>query len=118
MSAPAWLCCTAGARSANASWGSPSTLTRESFRRLDRDVHVPAGSTGSWQGALRDSEGPLQDQLRAAIGAGDGMTIEALCKDHEGGQRTISRCGPTAREGSEHLTSAARHWSLERPAPR
>jgi hypothetical protein len=90
----------------------------ESFRRLSRDIYVPAGSTGFWQGAVRDSEDPMQSELREAIDAGKGITVDLLYGDHEGGQRTISRFGLTLREGSEHITSVSRHWSLDRPGPR
>ena len=98
--------------------GSSEHADPESFRRLTRDIYVPAGSTGFWQGAVRDSNDPLQSELRAAIEAGNGITIDLLYGDHEGGQRTISRFGLTQREGSEHITSVARHWNLDRPAAR
>lgn len=98
--------------------GASEPADPESFRRLNRDIYVPAGSTGFWQGAVRDSEDPLQGELRAAIDAGNGITVDLLYGDHEGGQRTISRFGLMPREGSEHLTSVARHWSLDRPAAR
>ena len=90
----------------------------ESFRKLTRDIYVPAGATGFWQGAIRDDNDHLQSELRAAIDAGNGITIDLLYGDHEGGQRTISRFGLTPREGSEHMTSVTRHWSLDGPAAR
>ncbi|MGH2833945.1 MAG: hypothetical protein ACRDK2_14310 [Solirubrobacteraceae bacterium] len=98
--------------------GISEPVDPESFRRLNRDIYVPAGSTGFWQGAVRDGNDPLQSELCAAIEAGDGITIDLLYGDHEGGQRTISRFGLTPREGSEHLTSVTRHWSLDGPGAR
>jgi hypothetical protein len=90
----------------------------EDFRRLNRDIYVPAGDTGFWQGAVREREDPLQQELRAAIAARKALTVEVLYGDHEGGQRTISRFAMMPREGSEYLLSVSRHWSLDRPGPR
>jgi hypothetical protein len=93
----------------------------EEFRRLTRDIYVPAGSTGFWQGAVRDREDPLHEELRGAIETGNAITVDLLYGDHEGGQRTISRFALMPREGSEgteRLTSVSRHWSLDRPGPR
>ena len=93
----------------------------EEFRRLTRDIYVPAGSTGFWQGAVRDREDPLHEELRGAIESGNAITVDLLYGDHEGGQRTISRFALMPREGSEgteRLTSVSRHWSLDRDDPR
>jgi hypothetical protein len=38
----------------------------EDFRRLGRDLYVPAGDVSFWQAALRDSEDPLYDGVRLA----------------------------------------------------
>lgn len=90
----------------------------ENFRRLRRDIYVPAGDTGFWQGAVRDHDDPLQGQLRQAISERGSITIDLLYGDHEGGQRTISRFTLVPSEGTEHLVSVSRHWSLDRPGPR
>jgi hypothetical protein len=90
----------------------------EEFRMHTRDIYVPPGATGFWQGAVRDADDPLQQELRLALQRGEGITVELLYGDHEGGQRTISRFTLQPREGSEHIAAVARHWSLDRPDPR
>jgi hypothetical protein len=89
------------------------------FRRLTRDIYVPAGDSGFWQGALRDPTDPLFAETRAAIDDGVGLTIDLLYEDHEGGQRTVSRFAllPT-QPGEPWLLSASRHWNLDRDDPR
>jgi hypothetical protein len=90
----------------------------EEFRRLTRDLYVPAGSTGFWQGALRD---PDADEFREAVGAieaNEDLTIDVLYGDHEGGQRVISRFVLRPREDGTRIASASRHWNVDRPDPR
>lgn len=90
----------------------------EDFRMLSRDIYVPAGDTGFWQGAVRDPDDPLQRELREAITKNEPITVEVLYGDHEGGQRTISRFAMMPREGSEYVLSVSRHWGIDRPGPR
>jgi hypothetical protein len=90
----------------------------DDFRMLSRDIYVPAGDTGFWQGAVREPDDALQAELRKAIAAEEPITVEVLYGDHEGGQRTISRFAMMPREGSEYVLSVSRHWSLDRPGPR
>jgi hypothetical protein len=96
----------------------------EEFRRLTRDLYVPAGDVSFWQGAIRDSGDALYQPLREAIRAGTGITVEILYGDHEGGQRTITRFWLTPRlhipdeEPWLWMCSTARHWNLDRADPR
>jgi hypothetical protein len=96
----------------------------EEFRRLARDLYVPAGDVSFWQGAVRDPGDPLYEPLRQAIGAGTGITVEILYGDHEGGQRTITRFWLTPRlHGADEepwlwMCSTSRHWNLDRADPR
>jgi hypothetical protein len=95
----------------------------EDFRRLQRDLYVPAGDVNFWQGAVRDHEDPLYQPLREAILARERICVDILYGDHEGGQRTITRFMLTPRgEGSEEpwlwLPATGRHWNLDRADPR
>ena len=63
----------------------------EAFRRLTRDIYVPAGDLGFWQGALRDRADPMFVATRDAVDEQAAITVDLLYGDHEGGQRTISR---------------------------
>ncbi len=90
----------------------------EQFRMLSRDIYVPAGDTGFWQGAIRDPADPLHEELRSTITEHEAITVEVLYGDHEGGQRTISRFAMMPRDGGQYVLSVSRHWSIDRPGPR
>lgn len=90
----------------------------DSFHRLTRDLYVPAGDLGFWQGAIRDAEDPMFDVARQAILARQPMTIDLLYGDHEGGQRTITRFGILPRDDGRWIASVGRHWNLDRDDPR
>ena len=87
-------------------------------RRLTRDLYLPTGSTGFWQGALRDAGDPLFRAAMDAIGGRRPVTVELLYGDHEGGQRTVTRFGLTPVEDGRWLAAVTRHWNLDRPDPR
>lgn len=93
------------------------------FRRLTRDLYVPAGDFGFWQGAIRDPADPLFAGLRDACRESEALTIEVLYGDHDGGQRTITRFGMIAGKDPDSGDRAwyavtARHWNLDRADPR
>jgi hypothetical protein len=88
------------------------------FRRLTRDLYVPAGDVGFWQGALRDPQEEPFAAMRARIAERQPFTVDILYGDHEGGQRTITRFSMVAFGDDEWLASVGRHWSLDRPQPR
>lgn len=91
------------------------------FRRLTRDLYVPPGDLGFWQGALRDPTEAAFQELRTAPSAGESVTIELLYGDQEGGQRAISRFAllPHEVDGRQvWITAVSRHWHLDRAAPR
>jgi len=96
----------------------------EDFRRLQRDLYVPAGDVSFWQAAIRDPADPLYGSLREAIASRNVMTIDLLYGDHDGGQRTITRfsVSPRTHAGDDEaglwICSTARHWNLDRPDPR
>jgi len=87
------------------------------FRRLTRDLFVPTGDVGFWQGALRDPTEPLFAIARQAIEGRDMLTVEVLYGDHEGGQRAITRFSLTPLE-DRWIAAVSRHWNLDRPDPR
>lgn len=96
----------------------------DEFRVQTRDLYIPAGDTGLWQGALRDSSDPRYGEIRQAIEQRETISIELLYSDQVGGQRTISRFNVTPFERAEAepqgnwLASAGRHWYLDGAAPR
>jgi hypothetical protein len=91
----------------------------DEFTRLARDLYIPVGDVGFWQGALRDTSDPLFAEAREAIEARQPMSVDILYGDLEGGQRTISRFGLTARgDDGGWLASVVRHWNVDRADPR
>ena len=87
----------------------------EKFRRLTRDIYVPKGDLGFWQGTLRDPSEPIFASIRDAILAHEPMTLDILYRDHEGGQRTISRFGLMPVGDDQWMAVVSRHWNLDRP---
>ena len=96
----------------------------EEFRRLSRDLYVPAGDINFWQAAIRDPADPLHAPLKQTIARGEGVSVDLLYGDHEGGQRTITRFFLSPREHAEDeepwmwLCAVVRHWNLDREDPR
>lgn len=101
--------------------GDGSHEDPDRFRRLTRDLYVPAGYVGFWQGAIRQPDDPDLPGVRRAIDEGLPITVDLLYGDLEGGQRTITRIRLTRPDGAgrgTRLPVVARHWSLDRPDPR
>jgi hypothetical protein len=101
--------------------GQPHTEVGQ-FRRQVRDLYVPAGGIGFWQGVVRDDDDPFRADLAAAIKERRRFAIELLYSDHEGGQHTISLFSVTPRDTrdadrNQWLCSVGRHWNLDRPDP-
>jgi hypothetical protein len=91
----------------------------EQFRSQTRDLYVPPGDVGFWQGAFRDPTEPGFTELCEAIQERRRLSVDLLYGDHEGGQRMVSRFALTAAgDGSVWLSSVGRHWNLDRPDPR
>jgi hypothetical protein len=91
----------------------------DEFERLTRDIYVPGGDVGFWQGAFRDRESPAFAAAHEAVAERQPVTVEILYGDHEGGQRTVSMFLLTPRDNGEGwLASVGRHWSIDRPDPR
>jgi hypothetical protein len=90
----------------------------EEFRVLTRDLYIPAGDIGLWQGALRDDSDALHGQVVAGVRDRVPLTIELLYSDQVGGQRTITRFGLTPVGEDRWLTAVTRHWYLDQHGPR
>jgi hypothetical protein len=100
--------------------GDAAPAALEEFHRLTRDIYIPTGQTGFWQGVFRD---PGSDEFQAvadAIARRVPVTIDVLYGDHEGGQRAITRFAMLPRQGDDGawIVAAARHWNVDRDNPR
>ncbi len=95
----------------------------DQLRPQTRDLYIPAGDVGLWQGAIRERSDPAYDELARAISAREPIAVELLYSDQVGAQRTISRFTlvPIRRDYADEATrlvSVARHWYLDRAGPR
>ena len=96
----------------------------EEFQRQTRDLFIPVGDIGFWQGAFRDTAAAGYPEARKAIEGHTPWTVELLYGDHEGGQRAITRFfvlpvahhqGQAADAPPGWLASTSRHWSIDGP---
>jgi hypothetical protein len=103
--------------SAAAARDMPTHAPLEEFRLQTRDLYIPAGDIGMWQGALRHPDDSLRAAIAKAIDSGEELLAELLYSDQVGGQRTITRFGlfPT---NDSWLANVARHWYLDWDGPR
>jgi hypothetical protein len=89
------------------------------FRHQQRDLYIPAGDTGFWQGAIRERDDKDYDSLRAAAQRGARVQVDLLYGDYEGGQRTISRFGiSSSSAGDGRRAEVVRYWNVDRDDPR
>jgi hypothetical protein len=100
------------------STASTSQPDAADFRAQQRDLYIPAGGTGFWQGALREDDDPMRAGLEEALETGDPLYVDLLYGDHEGGQRQISRFVLSRDPQGEWLAGVARHWRHEGLDPR
>jgi hypothetical protein len=95
----------------------PTHAPLEDFRLQSRDLYVPAGDIGMWQGALRNPDDPVRAQVVEAIENSQQITVELLYSDQVGRQRTVSRFGLVPANDTR-LATVTRHWYLDWEGPR
>lgn len=99
--------------------GSVEAPELDDFHRQQRDLYIPAGDTGFWQGAIRDGSDPLMHELDEAGIDRAPLMVDVLYGDYEGGQRTIARFGIRVREeDSARRAEVVRYWTVDGPDPR
>jgi hypothetical protein len=95
----------------------PTHAPLEDFRLQSRDLYIPAGDIGMWQGALRNPDDSVRADLVEAIESRQPLTVELLYSDQIGRQRTISRFSLIPANDT-WLSSLTRHWYLDWDGPR
>ena len=93
----------------------------DEFRRQQRDIYIPPGEVGFWQGAIRDRSDPAYDEIRSAMRSGSRVSVDLIYGDYEGGQRTIARIGLTKDgndERDDYLAEVGRYWNIDGIDPR
>lgn len=98
-------------------------VPEDELRPQSRDLYIPAGDVGLWQGAIRERSDSAHEEVSRAISQHAPITVELLYSDQVGAQRTITRFTlvPIRRDDAEEtlrLISTARHWYLDRAGPR
>jgi hypothetical protein len=88
------------------------------FHRLTRDLYIPPGEVGFWQGAFRDPADPSFAAASEALLTRQPVTVDLLYGDHLGAQRTVTRFVLLPRLDDKWFVSVSRHWYLDRPDPR
>jgi len=93
-------------------------MAAEQMRPQTRDLYIPAGDIGLWQGALREPSEDRLAEIATAIEERQPIKLELLYSDQVGGQRTISRFPLVPAGEYNSLAGAGRHWSLDTDGPR
>jgi hypothetical protein len=85
----------------------------DDFRAQLRDLYIPAGDIGLWQGAFRDDSDELHGAVRDIAANPRLFVIDLLYQDHVGGQRAITRFSLVPGAEGRWLSSAVRHWQVD-----
>jgi hypothetical protein len=95
----------------------PTHAGLDEFRLQSRDIYIPAGDIGMWQGALRNPDDQTRAAAVQAIETGQPVILELLYSDQVGRQRTISRFS-LIPANDQWLATLSRHWYLDWDGPR
>jgi hypothetical protein len=95
----------------------PTHAELEQFRLQTRDLYIPAGDIGMWQGALRNPDDPMRAAVGDVIDGRERFFVELLYTDQVGSQRTITRFG-VFPIGDSWMAAVTRHWYLDWDGPR
>jgi hypothetical protein len=89
------------------------------FRAQTRDLYVPAGGTGFWQGAIRDRDDVDYAPVAEAVRGQDRVMVDLLYGDADGGQRTITRFSvSTPSDPGGPRAEVLRVWRVDGQDPR
>jgi hypothetical protein len=97
---------------------NPAHAPLDAFRLQTRDLYIPGGDIGMWQGALRDPNDPARAELADCIDQRQPLTVELLYSDQVGRQRTITRFGFVPAGDDDWFANMSRHWYLDWDGPR
>lgn len=84
----------------------------DQFTMLTRDIYIPAGDLGFWQGAIRDPDAPLYGQIATAVRERKPIVVDILYTDLQGSQQTITRLSLSPVSEDQWMGSVGRHWQV------
>jgi len=90
----------------------------DDFTRQTRDLYIPPGDIGFWQGTFRDSTSLDFAAAKAAIDGRQRCMVDVLYGDYQGGQRVVSRFALVPKDDGGWLAAVGRHWNIDRAEPR
>ncbi|MDQ1520733.1 MAG: hypothetical protein QOI55_1806 [Actinomycetota bacterium] len=82
------------------------------FRMLSRDLYIPAGGTGFWQGAIRDADDWQRPAVDRAVGEGE-VTIDVRYQDHYAGHPAVTRFFLRRLDDGSWFASVVRHFAID-----
>ena len=85
----------------------------EKFRPQSRDLWIPAGGIGLWQGALRDDSEEAHGRMRDVTQSPRTFLIDLLHSDHLGEQRAVSRFTVNPGDEGRWFAAVVRHWEID-----
>jgi hypothetical protein len=92
--------------------GTQGHASTDAFTMLTRDIYIPAGDLGFWQGAIRDPELPAYAQVAGAVRERRPIVVDILYSDLHGAQQTITRMSLTPTVEGQWIGSVGRHWQV------
>ena len=84
----------------------------EEFVMLTRDIYIPAGDLGFWQGAIRDTGLARYDLVAASVRDHKPIVVDILYTDLQGSQQTITRLSLSPTGEDTWIGSVGRHWQV------
>jgi len=105
-----------GWTSSERTMGTQDHAELEEFTMLTRDIYIPAGDLGFWQGAIRDPKLPEFQRVASAVAERRPIVIDILYADLHGSQQTITRLSLTPTGEDQWMGSVGRHWQVEAAA--
>jgi len=96
--------------------GTQEHSSLDEFTMLTRDIYIPAGDLGFWQGAIRDPALPAYRQVASAVRERRPIVIDILYADLHGSQQTITRLSLSPTAEDQWIGSVGRHWQVAEAA--
>lgn len=92
--------------------GTQDHAELDEFTMLTRDIYIPAGDLGFWQGAIRDPALPAFSVVASAARERRPIAVDILYSDLHGAQQTVTRLSLSPTGDDQWIGSVGRHWQV------